>query len=253
MIDTHCHLTDPRLEAHLPDILNRAAAAGVSRIITIGTELNDDRRCVELCRGRENIRCVVGVHPNYVAPIDERDLAQLREIQADPSVVALGEMGLDYHYGKDTRIKQAAFFRFQLQLATEVNKPVVIHCREAVADCLAIMRDFPRVRAVFHSFTGTLAESEKIVDTGYFLGFTGIVTFKNAGELREVVRLTPVDRLFVETDGPYLSPEPMRRQKVNEPALVMHTARLVAEIKGLSVEELDAAMTRNVGQFFGWD
>src|SRR2546429_264677 len=117
MIDTHCHLTDPRLESQLADVLQRAAAAGVSRIITIGTELNDDRRCIEISRERDNLRCVVGVHPNYVAAIDEHDLAQLRDIQSDPSVVALGEMGLDYHYGKDTRIKQTAFFRFQLQLA----------------------------------------------------------------------------------------------------------------------------------------
>jgi TatD DNase family protein len=252
MIDTHCHLTDPRLEAQLPDVLSRAAAASVSRIITIGTDLNDDRRCIEICRGRENLRCVVGVHPSYVAPIQEPELAQLREIHSDPSVVALGEMGLDYHYGKDTRIKQAAFFRFQLQLALDANKPAVIHCREAVDDCLAILRDFPRVRAVFHCFTGTIEEGHRVLDAGYFLGFTGVVTFKNAGELREVVRVTPMDRLFVETDAPYLSPEPVRRQKVNEPALVMHTARVVAEIKGLSIEELDGATTRNVGAFFGW-
>jgi TatD DNase family protein len=252
MIDTHCHLTDPRLEAQLAELLHRAAAAGVSRIITIGTDLDDDRRCLELCRGRANIRCAVGVHPNHVAQVDEADLAQLRDIQGDASVVALGEMGLDYHYGKGTRIKQAAFFRFQLQLATDVNKPVVIHCREAADDCLATMRDFPRVRAVFHCFTGALDEARRVLDAGYLLGFTGVITFKNSGELREVVRITPIDRLFVETDAPYLAPEPVRKQKVNEPALVMHTARVVAEIKGLSIESLDEMTTRNVEAFFGW-
>lgn len=252
MIDTHCHLTDPRLESQLNDVLHRARAAGVSRLITIGTDLEDDRRCIATCRGRDDIRCAVGVHPNHVAEVDTADLPQLREIQTDPSVLALGEMGLDYHYGKQRRQQQVEFFEFQLQLAGEVNKPVVIHCREASDDCLAIMRNHPKVRAVFHCFTGTLAEGTQVLDAGYLIGFTGVVTFKNTDELREVARITPMDRLLVETDAPYLSPEPMRKQKVNEPALVMHTAAVVSQIKGVSLEELDAATTRNADEFFGW-
>jgi TatD DNase family protein len=252
MIDTHCHLTDPRLQSQLDEVLKRARAAGVSRIITIGTALDDDRACVALCRGRDDIRCVVGVHPNYVAEVDAADLPQLREIQSDPSVLALGEMGLDYHYGKETKQKQAEFFDYQLDLAGQVNKPVVIHCREATDDCLAIMRNHSGVRAVFHCFTGSLPEGMQVLDAGYLLGFTGVVTFKNSGELREVVKITPIDRLFVETDAPYLTPEPMRKQKVNEPALVMRTAAVLAQLKGMTVEELDAATTANVARFFGW-
>lgn len=252
MIDTHCHLTDPRLESQLAAVLARAQAAGVSRLITIGTALEDDRRCVTLCGKLENVRCAVGVHPNHVADVEAADLPQLREIQNDPGVLALGEMGLDYHYGQKTRQKQAEFFEYQLQVATSVNKPVVIHCREASHDCLAILGNHPGVRAVFHCFTGTLAEGRQVLDAGYLLGFTGVVTFKNSDELREVVRITPLDRLLVETDAPYLTPEPMRKQKVNEPALVMHTAAAVAAIKGIAIEELDAATTMNVERFFGW-
>jgi TatD DNase family protein len=252
MIDTHCHLTDPRLGSQLDDVLARARTAGVSRLITIGTELNDDRQCIALCRGRDDLRCAVGVHPNYVQEADPADLPQLREIQADPSVVALGEMGLDYHYGTETRTRQIEFFEFQLNLAAEVNKPVVIHCRKAIDDCLAIMRNYPTVRAVYHCFTGTLPEAQRVLDAGYLLGFTGVVTFKNSDELKEVVKITPMDRLLVETDAPYLSPEPMRKQKVNEPALVMHTAAAVAQLKGLTLVELDAATTRNASLFFDW-
>jgi len=252
MIDTHCHLTDPRLESQLDDVLSRAQRAGVSHIITIGTALDDDRRCVQLCRGRDNVRCAVGVHPNHVAEVEFADLPQLRDIQSDPSVLALGEMGLDYHYGHKTKQKQAEYFEYQLDLATLVSKPVVIHCREATDDCLAIMRNHPGVRAVFHCFTGSLAEGKQVLDAGYLLGFTGVVTFKNSGELREVVKITPIDRLLVETDAPYLTPEPMRKQKVNEPALVMHTAAVVAQLKGMTVEELDTATTSNVSRFFGW-
>src|ERR1035441_10429189 len=127
MIDTHCHLTDTRLGSQLNFVLARAAAAGVHRMITIGTELVDDRLCLEVCRGRANLACAVGVHPNYVDQVEPNDLGQLREIGADPSVVALGEMGLDYHYGKETRQRQVEFFEFQLALAKEMNKPVIIH------------------------------------------------------------------------------------------------------------------------------
>jgi TatD DNase family protein len=252
MIDTHCHLTDPRLHSQLNDVLIRASAAGVSRMITIGTGLDDDRQCIDVCRGRDNIRCAIGVHPNYVKETDTARLWELRQLQSDPSVIALGEMGLDYHYGKDNREQQADVFHFQLQLAIEMNKPVVIHCREAADDCLAILRNYPTIRALFHCYTGTVADARRILDAGYFLGFTGVITFKNSGELRDVVKLTPSDRLVVETDAPYLAPEPHRKQKVNEPALVMHTATMVAQLKGMTLDEIDQLTTQNAARFFGW-
>jgi TatD DNase family protein len=252
MIDTHCHLTDPRLFEQLDPVIDRARQAGVTRLITIGTELADDRAVIALCRGRENVRCVVGIHPNYTQDARLEDVPALRELQSDPAVVALGEMGLDYFHRFADRTHQARLFEAQMALAAELGRPVVIHSREAIDDTLAVMRNVPRVRAVFHCFTGTAEEAERILAAGYWISFTGPITYKKNDGLREVVRLVPIDRLMMETDAPYLSPEPKRGQKTNEPALVMYTAAKVAEVKGISLDELDRLTTANACRFFGW-
>ena len=160
-------------------------------------------------------------------------------------------MGLDYFHKFAPRAQQMKVFEFQLNLAVEVNRPVVIHCREAIDDCLAVMKGFPQVRAVFHCFTGSPEEARRILEQGYMLGFTGAVTFKNNNALRDAARLTPLDRLVVETDAPYLTPEPMRKQKTNEPALVIHVAEVVAKVKGLTLGELDRVTTENAAGHFG--
>jgi len=252
MIDTHCHLTDPRLSAQLEDVIGRARVAGVTRLITVGTDLEDDRAAIALCRGRENVRCAVGIHPNYTQDATLADVPALRELQKDASVVALGEMGLDYFHKFADRAHQARLFEAQLGVAAEVGRPVVIHSREAIDDTLAIMRNFPGVRAVFHCFTGTADEADRILAAGYWISFTGPVTYKKNDALREVVRRVPIDRLMVETDAPYLSPEPKRGQKTNEPALVMYTAAKVAEVRGIGLDELDRVTTENATRFFGW-
>jgi TatD DNase family protein len=252
MIDTHCHLTDERLGSQLDAVIARAAAAGVARLVTIGTDLDDDRAAVALCRRRDNVRCAVGIHPNYTQDARLEDVTQLREIQADPSVVAMGEMGLDYFHKFADRDHQAKMFEAQLALAIEFARPVVIHSREAIDDTLAIMKGFPVVRAVFHCFTGTAAEAERILAAGYWISFTGPVTYKKNDALRDVVKMVPADRLMVETDAPYLSPEPVRAQKTCEPAMVMHTARRVAEVRGMTIEDLDRLTTGNAECFFNW-
>jgi len=252
MIDTHCHLTDPRLAEQLDLVLERAARAGVSRMVTIGTDIDDAMRCIELCRAIPNVRCAIGVHPNHCGQVAIEDLPRLRQLQSDPSVVALGEMGLDYHHHFAPIERQRNVFEFQLELASELNRPIVIHSREATEDTLAILRGFASVRAVFHCFTGTVEEARKILDAGYLLGFTGAATFKNNHPIRQAVALTPMDRILVETDSPYLTPEPMRKQKTNEPALVMHVAKVVAEVRGVSVEEIDRITTANASSFYEW-
>jgi TatD DNase family protein len=252
MIDTHCHLTDPRLGEQLESVLHRADEAGVDRMITIGTSIDDSAAAVGLCRNRPNLRCVVGVHPNYSQNVSLEELPQLRGLSANPCVVALGEMGLDYHY--DTpREHQAAVFEAQLQLAFELNRPVVIHCREAIDDCLAILKQFPDVPADFHCFTGTVDEGRRVLDAGYMIGLTGVVTFKNSPHLRDIARFIPAERLLVETDAPYLSPEPVRKQKINEPSFVMHVAARIAAERGVSVEEIDRMTTENALRFFRWN
>jgi TatD DNase family protein len=252
MIDTHCHLTDPRLGSQLEGVLTRARAVGVTRSVTIGTSLADDEAAIQLCRNNSDIRCAIGVHPNYSHEAEVSDLPRLRELQADPSVVALGEMGLDYFHHYAPRPKQFEIFEPQLQLAVELDRPVVIHCREATDDCLAVMKGFASVRAVFHCFTGTPDEARKILDAGYLLGFTGAITFKKNDALREAAALTPADRMLVETDAPYLTPEPHRSQKTNEPAMVVHVAATVARVKGMTVEDVDRVTTDNAERFYGW-
>lgn len=252
MIDTHCHLTDPRLLEQLQAVVGRAAQAGVAKIVTIGTSPVDSRAAIDAC-GRfpaGNVRCAVGVHPNHVMEVRNDELPALRELQGHPAVVALGEMGLDYHYNTP-RDRQRMVFETQLQLAQEVGRPVIIHSRESVDDCLAIMRNFPGVRAVFHCFTDTLDAARKVIDAGYLIGFTGPITYKKNDDLRGVVAHVPLDRMLVETDAPYLSPEPMRKVKTCEPAFVMHTAAVVAQVKSVSVGEVDQVTTANAASLFG--
>ena len=253
MIDTHCHLTDPRLAEQIDSVLARAAQAGVSRMVTIGTDLDDAIRCIELCRAIPNVRCAIGVHPNHCGQAPIEDLPRLRQLQFDPSVVALGEMGLDYFHKFAPRDRQRNVFEFQLELASELGRPVVIHSREAIEDTLAVMRGFAKVPAVFHCFTGTVGEARKILDAGYLLGFTGAATFKKNDEIRAAIAMTPLDRILVETDAPYLSPEPVRSQKTNEPAFVTYVAAVVAGVKKLSVGELDTVTSANASRLYGWE
>jgi TatD DNase family protein len=252
MIDTHCHLTDPRLGDQLEAVLSRAADAGVDRLVTIATGVADSRDCIGLCVNRPQLRCSIGVHPSYVAETDPGELPQLRDLINSPAVVAVGEIGLDYSRGKSNRDRQVDYFQTQLKLAAEFDKPVVIHCREAIDDCLAIVKDFPSLAMDFHCFTGTTDEARRILDAGYLLGFTGVVTFKTTESLRDNVRLTPIDRMVVETDAPYLSPEPLRKVKVCEPAFVVHTAAMVANIKGVPVQELDRVTSATARAFYRW-
>jgi TatD DNase family protein len=252
MIDTHCHLTDPRLLDQIDAVMQRAQGAGVSGIMTIGTHPADWPGCVELCRKYANVRAAVGVHPNYCHEAELADLSRLPELLREPGVLALGEMGLDYFHKDAPRDRQGEFFRAQLALARDHDRPAIIHSRQATDDTLAALGEFPTVAAVFHCFTGTLAEAKKIIAAGHYVGFTGVVTYKNAPEVRASAAIVPADRILVETDAPYLSPEPMRRQKVNEPSLVMHTAAMVAQVRGIRVEELDRITTENARRLFRW-
>ena len=251
MIDTHCHLTDPRLLSQLADVLARAAERGVAHMVTIATDPPDWTQALALCRGFPTLRCALGVHPNeaHKAPADA--LAVLEGLLGEKSVVALGEIGLDWHYGIAHREIQYRLFERQLAMAAERQLPVVIHSRESVADCLAVMSRYALKRAVFHCFTGSGEEAEQILAQGFWLGFTGVVTFKNGAELRRVAASVPADRLLVETDAPYLTPEPMRKQKVNEPAMVAYTAAVIARERGVSAEALAGLTTGNGLRFYG--
>lgn len=252
MIDTHCHLTYKPLADDVEGVLARARAAGITGCITIGTTIDDSRRAIAVAEQYDNVACTVGVHPSH-AHEEPPDVAKpLADLVSHRKVVAVGETGLDYFHTTEHVDRQRAVFIEQLRLAQATQKPVVIHSREAVDDTLAIMGGFPDIRAVFHCFTGTADEAKRILDRGYYLGFTGPVTYKKNDELREVVKLVPDDRLLVETDAPYLSPEPVRGKRPCEPAYTMHTARKVAEVRGVSIEALDRITTENCQALFGW-
>ncbi|HZZ43992.1 MAG TPA: TatD family hydrolase [Tepidisphaeraceae bacterium] len=252
MIDSHCHLTDSRLHGQLDAVLTRAAAAGVTRFVTIGTDLEDAQAALILCRTHSNIRCAIGIHPNHAQPGDLERISLFRGLQANPSVLAVGEIGLDYFHKFVPLTLQRQLFEAQLQLAQDLSRPVVIHSREAVNDTLAVLRNFSTISAVFHCFTGTSDEARAILDAGHYIGFTGPITYKKNDALRQVVALVPLDRLLVETDAPYLSPEPVRSQKTNEPAFVMHTAAVVGQIKNLILPEIDRITTENTLRFYNW-
>lgn len=261
LTDTHAHLDFPQLQADFEGVLSRAAAAGVTRIVTIGTTAEGSRRALELAERFPQIHAVVGVHPNNAAEEPPGYIETMRELARNPRVVALGEMGLDYHYLPSTRGGnlqedavekriQAEVFRAQLDLAAELGFPVVIHERDSWADTVAILREYEgRVRAVFHCFGKSPAHAEEILALGHLVSFTGIVTFKNAEAAQETARTIPSDRYMVETDCPYLAPIP-HRGKTCEPAFVRHTAEFVAKLRGVSVEDVARDTEATANGFF---
>ena len=257
MIDTHCHLTFPQLRRQLDDVLTRAAARGVDEMISVGTNPDDARAAAALAQRYAHIHATAGLHPLYVTP--ETDLAIVDAmlawaVDAD-EVVALGEMGLDYHYGEPPRELQHEAFRRQLATIARLNtaKPVVIHNRKATSDVLAMIREAGLAgdRFVFHCFTGDRGEVEQVLEAGAMVSFTGVVTFANAREVAEASDAVGLPRLMVETDSPYLTPEPHRKVRPNEPAYVVDVARFLASRRGMGFDEFVEAVDGNARRVFG--
>ncbi len=260
LTDTHAHLDFPQLAADLPGVLARAEAAGVRRVVTIGTGIESSRRALAMAGQYPQVFAVAGVHPNNVAEEAPDFAGAIREIARSPRVVALGETGLDYHYLPGTRggtaeddaankAAQAAAFRGHLDLAVETGLPVVIHERDAWDDTLAVLREYAgRVRAVFHCFGKSPAHAAEVIAMGHLVSFTGIVTFKKAELLQRSAAAVPADKFMVETDCPYLAPVP-HRGKPCEPAFARHTAEFIAALRGVSLEAI-AAETQAVADGF---
>jgi TatD DNase family protein len=252
LIDTHCHLTFEPLAADVPGVVERSRTAGVGGWITIGTLLEDSRRAVELAGRYENMYAAVGIHPHDAQSADSRALEELKEVARQEKVVAIGETGLDYHYNFSKQPDQERVFAAHLDIARELDLPVVIHSRNAFDETMEILNRCGGGLAgvVFHCFSGSAEQARMVLDRGYFVSFTGVVTFKNAEATREAARIVPLDRLMIETDCPYMSPEPVRGRKPNEPSLMVHTANFLAHLKGLSPEDLSKATTRTAVGFF---
>jgi TatD DNase family protein len=255
LIDTHCHLTFEQLADDVEAVLQRSRAAGVTGWITVGTDAEHNRKAVELAGRFETMYAAVGIHPHDAKDVTAETLAELKKLAQNDKVVALGETGLDFHYDLSPRLEQQRAFAAQLELARELNLPVIIHCREAFDQTIDILEQFIRLNGrlrgvVFHCFSGSAEQARIVLDHGFYTSFTGVVTFKNAEKSRDAAKIVPLERLMVETDCPYMSPEPMRKQKINEPALMMHTARFLAELKQMPLPDFAQAVTATSKSFF---
>ncbi len=284
LVETHAHLDYPDFANDLDDVLRRAADAGVTRIITIGTSVDSSRRAIDLAEKHPAIYAAIGVHPTYVEEADEDVFAPLRELAKNPRVVAIGETGLDYHELPSERVakekqvqvmsalrsetdeeieaqirdgayksKQASLFQQQLDLAVELGLNAVIHQRDAWEDTLKIMQPYAgKVRGVFHCFGGSLDQANEVLDLDHLVSFTGIVTFKNGVAVREVAEQIPLWKFMVETDCPYLAPVPFRGKRC-EPAHTRIIAEAIAAAREVPLKEIAEATTETAEKFFKFD
>ena len=249
LIDTHCHLQHPAFDEDRAAVLDRALGE-LAWLVGIGDTIETSQQAIDLAR--ERVYATVGIHPHNAHDATDGALAAIRELAQAPGVVALGEIGLDYHYDYSPRDRQQKALCDQLAMAVELGLPVVFHCREAHEDWRAIVEPFHRdLRAgVLHCFGGDPAFAEQCLDWGFYISFAGNVTFPKAGVLREAARVVPMDRLLVETDSPFLAPQPVRGKRC-EPVCVRHTAAHLAELKGISLDDLARHTSANARRFYG--
>ncbi len=267
LIDSHCHLADPKLRDDLEAILERATAAGVGYIVAVGAigSIETDRLTVEIAERHANVFAVVGVHPHDAKDCDSTRVGQLRELAKSKKVVAIGETGLDFHYMHSPPDAQQSSLRRHLELAGEFGLPLVIHCRDAESSSannppqrpaasrkvIEIVREvgIPPAGGMAHCFTGDQAAAFEFLALGFHISFSGIATFKNAGTLRETARLVPDDRILIETDAPYLTPEPHRGRR-NEPAYLPFTLEALAKTREITPERLTVQVLANARRLF---
>src|SRR3989304_3560735 len=253
LIDTHCHLTMPNFDADRSDVIQRAIDAGISHMITIGTDIEDSKRAIALAEGYEFIYAAVGIHPH-----DARDITDIenvsdtiKKLASKKKVVALGETGLDYHYMHSPAEIPQEHFRLEINLAKSLGLPVIVHSREAKEDTLRILKEekVEVTGGVLHCFSGDMDMAEKALNMGLYISFSGVITFQNAKKMSDIVKAIPLNRILIETDAPFLTPVP-HRGKRNDPAYVKYTAEKIADIKGISLEELGKTITDNAARLF---
>jgi len=253
LIDSHCHLSELSKD-ELQEVLKLAKENQVETLIAIGAGygFDDNLKTLKLANNHDNIYCTLAMHPHDAKDVNNENFATLQKlILENEKVKAVGEIGLDYHYMNSPKDVQQDVLRKFTQMALEVGKPIVIHDRDCADDCLNILKEEAADKAggVVHCFTGTQELANKYLDFGFHISFSGIITFKKAGDLRDIVKNVPIEKMFVETDSPFLTPVPFRGKK-NQPAYVKHVAECIAEVKGISFEEVAKATTENVIKFF---
>jgi len=251
LFDTHVHLNAEQFNEDLQEVIDRAQAEGVERMVVVGFDRPTITKAIELCETYDFIYASVGWHPVDAIDMKPEDLEWLRELSAHPKVVALGEMGLDYHWDKSPKEIQKEVFKKQIQLAREVQLPIIIHNREATSDIVEILKEAgaAEVGGIMHCFSGSVETAKECLDMNFYISLGGPVTFKNAKKPKEVAEAVPLDRLLIETDCPYLAPHPYRGKR-NEPAFVKLVAEQIAELKGISYDEVAKATTENANKLF---
>ncbi len=251
LIDTHCHLEMDVFDRDREKVIKRARDSGVEAIITISSDFESNLKAVELSCNYDFIYSSIGIHPHDAKDFSEYIFNKIKALREKTNkIVAIGEIGLDYHYDNSPRSIQREVFIKQLRYAKEEGLPVIIHSRDAKNDTLNIVKDADIRKGVFHCFSGDIDMAEKVISMGFFISIAGPVTFKNARRLREVAKIIPDEYLLIETDAPYLTPEPLRGRR-NEPSYLFYTAKTIAEIRGISLEDLSRITTLNAKRLFG--
>lgn len=252
LIDTHAHLNAIQYQEDLEEVIERAQSEGVEIIVVVGFDRETITRAIELADTYEFIYATVGWHPVDAIDMTDEDLKWIEELCSHPKVVALGEMGLDYYWDKSPKEIQKEVFRKQIALAKKVKLPIIIHNREATADIIEILEEenASEVGGIMHCFTGSVEVAKQCMDMNFYISFGGPVTFKNAKKPKEVAAEIPLDRLLIETDCPYLTPHPFRGKR-NEPSYVKYVAEQIAELKGVTFEEIALKTSDNAKRFFG--
>lgn len=251
-IDTHCHLEDENFSVDRADVIERAKLAGVERIINFGSTMQNSIAVTELAKNFSELYAGVGIHPEEIDDFDEKTCAKLAELAANKKVIAIGEIGLDYHWEKDSarRLIQQKIFIEQLDLARQLNLPVCVHDRDAHGDTLKILQtEGKNLRGVLHCYSGSLETAREVWKLGWFIGVDGPLTFKNSAKLPEVIKEAPRDMILIETDAPYLAPVPYRGKR-NEPAYVVEVAKKLAELRGETLDEVAAYTTDNAKNLY---
>jgi TatD DNase family protein len=256
LIDTHTHLDDEQFDGSRAEVVQRASAAGVAAMVAVGSTAASSQVCVELARQYDTIYAAVGIQPNYCQAAAPGDWDTIARLAAQQRVVALGETGLDRYWDYTPFPVQQDYFERHLRLSQKSGLPVIIHMRDCDEDILEMLREAAGrgpLRGVMHSFTGDAQTAGQCLALGLYISFAGMLTYKKSQDLREIARHIPDDRLLIETDCPYLSPEPKRGQRPNEPALLVHTAAKLAEVRGIEFEQLAQLTSANARRLFAID
>ncbi|MFH0834307.1 MAG: TatD family hydrolase [Patescibacteria group bacterium] len=249
LIDSHCHLDFPNFDQDFDQVLARAEEAGVVKFLNPGVDLPSSKKALALAEKFDNIFAAIGFHPSEAQKLSANNLAELEKMLKNPKVVAIGEIGLDFFRNQNSKKMQVEALEKQLNLAEKFAKPVIIHSRNADEEILEVLANF-KIQAVFHCFGGDWNFAEKILDRGFLIGLTGIVTFPNAKNTHAVAQKIPLEKLLIETDCPFLAPQKFRGERC-EPAFVLEVAVKIAELKNLPVEEITTETTRNAEKLFG--